>query len=98
MKFKNSIPYDILIRPTPNNAFIVEVGCVKLAYTGITTLIHDLTEYLENPGDVEKQYKDDIAKLDTIHLGPILPGIWGSSALERATVQMEAQQNTEEKQ
>jgi len=69
MKFKRSIPYDILIRPTPNEGFSVKVGCVKVVYSGITKLIQDLKEYLENPEEVEKQYNDDIVKLDRIHFG-----------------------------
>ena len=56
MKFKKSIPYDIKIQATPNNGFIVEVGCAKVAYSGWPELIRDLSEYFENPKEVEKQY------------------------------------------
>ena len=75
MKFKKSIPYDILIRPTPNQGFIVEVGCVTTVYVGWTNLLRDLTEYFENPEAIEKQYKHDIDSLGGVHLGPILPNL-----------------------
>ena len=58
MIFKKKIPYNILIRPTPNDGFIVEVGCAKFAYAGNEQLIRDLTAYFENPEAVEKQYDD----------------------------------------
>ena len=69
MKFNRLIPYDISIRATPNHGFIVDVGCVKLVYTGYTQLIRDLSEYLENPEGVEKQYNMDIRSASTIHIG-----------------------------
>lgn len=69
MKFKRSIPYDILIEPTPNDGFIVKVGCVVAAYSNPTALLRDLGQYLENPEQVEKQYNLDIAKLGRVHIG-----------------------------
>jgi len=84
MKFKKQIPYDIMIRPTPNQGFIVEVGCVKVVYSGVSQLVRDLTVYLENPEDVEKQYNKDIVKLDRVHIGPGAP-IFSGSALARMT-------------
>ena len=70
MKFKKAIPYDIKIQATPNDGFIVEVGCIKVAYSDWPELIRDLSEYFENPKEVEKQYNDDIAKLPRGHIGP----------------------------
>ena len=75
MRFKRSIPYQILIDPTPNGGFIVTVGCAKFAYAGYTQLIRDLTAYFENPEDFEKQYNHDIAKLDRVHIGPFAPAL-----------------------
>lgn len=70
MKFKKAIPYDIKIQATPNNGFIVEVGCAKFAYAGNEQLIRDLTAYLLDPEGFEKQYNEDIAKLDRVHIRP----------------------------
>ena len=78
MKFSRSIPYDILIRATPNHGFIVEVGCAKFVYTGYTQLIRDLTEYFENPEAVEMRYNMDIQKPSSIHIGT-----YGSLAREQ---------------
>lgn len=75
MKFKRSIPYQILIDPTPNGGFIVTVGCVKVVYSDPTALLRDLTAYLQNPEDVEKQYNLDIGKLDRVHIGPFAPAL-----------------------
>ena len=83
MKFQKLIPHDITISPTPNGGFICTVGCVKVAYAGISRLIQDLTQYLENPEQIEKQYEHDIGKLDRIHLGPnspipVVPSLFGA--------------------
>ena len=80
MKFKKEIPYDILIKPTPNQGFIVEVGCVKVVYAGWTNLIQALTEYLSDPEGVEKQYKHDIDSLSRVQIGPYGP-VFSESAL-----------------
>lgn len=71
MKFKRSIPYKILIDPTPNGGFIVTIGCVKFAYAGHNQLFRDLAAYLENPEDFEKQYHHDISALDRVHIGNV---------------------------
>ena len=68
MKFKKLIPYDILIRPTPNQGFIVEVGCVKVVYTNKRKMFDDLVDYIDEPEKIEKQYNDEIAKLGRIHI------------------------------
>lgn len=75
MKFKKSIPYNILIRPTPNQGFIVEVGCVKVVYAGWTNLIQDLTEYFAEPEKVEKQYNKDIQNLSRVQVGAFAPSM-----------------------
>ena len=69
MKFKKAIPYDILIKATPNQGFVVEVGCVKMVYVGWTNLLRDLTEYFENPEMIEKQYNKDIQSLSRVRVG-----------------------------
>ena len=79
MKFKKAIPYDILIRPTPNEGFIVEVGCVKVVYAGWASLIQDLSEYLAEPEKFEKQYNNDIQSLSKIQMGS-----YGTSVLRQA--------------
>ena len=73
MKFKQSIRYDINIKPTPNNGFIVTVGCVQVAYSNFSSLVQDLTEYLADPDTIERQYMADIQKPDRVHLGPNAP-------------------------
>ena len=95
MKFKQSIPYDILISPTPNNGFICTCGCVKVVYSGITTLIHDLKEYLENPEDIEKQYNKDIGKLGRVHIGPIGPSVYGHTIRKQESEQQYQEVNHE---
>lgn len=95
MRFEKAIPYDILIRGTPNQGFIVEVGCVKVAYAQAETLLNDLTEYLKYPKEVEKQYNHDISSLGRVHIGPGAP-IFSATALSRMTDDMlEAQQRKE---
>lgn len=69
MKFKKSIPYQILIDPTPNNGFIVTCGCVKVAYSNFSSLLADLASYFANPEEIEKQYNVDIAALGRVHIG-----------------------------
>ena len=106
MKFKRSIPYQILIDPTPNGGFIVTVGCAKFPYHGYTQLIRDLTEYLENPVDVEKQYNMDIARLGRVHIGtvpditvtPYGPGspVFSATALSRMADDMVKNQERQE--
>jgi len=95
MKFKRSIPYQISIDPTPNGGFICKVGCATLAYAGYTKLIRDLTEYFENPVDVEKQYNDDVSKLGRVHIGSAAP-IFSSTGLTRMSDSMFAEQQGRE--
>jgi len=71
MKFEKAIPYDILIRATPNGGFEVEVGCVNVVYMSWTNLIRDLSEYFENPKEVEKQYNEYIVCLGSINIGRV---------------------------
>lgn len=83
MEFKRAIPYRITIDPTINGGFIVEVGCVKVAYASPEALIKDLAEYLKNPVEVEKEYKKSIKSLSQVQVGPMPTGIglnqqWGA--------------------
>lgn len=72
MKFKKQVPYDIMIRPTPNGAFIVEVGCVKVAYASREALLKDLEEYLTNPEEIEAEYNKDMRSTVHIAQGPTM--------------------------
>lgn len=87
MKFKKAIRYDILIRPTPNEGFIVEVGCVKVVYAGWASLIQDLSEYLAEPEKFEKQYNNDIQSLSKVQIGtygPSVPSIMAQAITREA--------------
>jgi len=60
MEFKKAISYEINISPTPNNGFIVKVGCATLAFSDWRDLINALTEYFKDPEGVEKEYQSKI--------------------------------------
>ena len=70
MEFKKAIPYDIVISASPNNGFLVKVGCVTLPYTDPEILGKDLAEYLKDPKAVEKQYNETVAPDPTMHYRP----------------------------
>lgn len=110
MEFKKSIPYPILISPTPNNGFIVSVGCVKAAYSNSRKMVLDLEEYLDDPEKVEKQYNADLKNLDRVAVGNIPnirggpyntasePSVWSSGSILRAVAKQEdgeVNENTE---
>jgi len=87
MKFKKSIPYEITITPTPNEGFILKVGCVTVVYAGWTNLIQDLTEYFAEPEKVEKQYNEDIQSLSRVQIGtygPSMPTLMNEAAIRQA--------------
>lgn len=56
MEFGKAINFDVIIRPSNNNGFIVEVGCGRFVYQSKNILLADLEEYLSNPKAIEKQY------------------------------------------
>jgi hypothetical protein len=60
MKRVRVIPHDVMISPSDNGWFIVQVGYVRLAYTSRTDLLQDLGEYLDNPEEVLKDWATDI--------------------------------------
>lgn len=41
-----------------DNGFIVEAGCMRLAFSNRTELAVELTRWLENPAKVEQEYTD----------------------------------------
>ena len=57
MKLRKRIERDIVIKPSANNGFIVEVGCVKLSYSDHYQMCRELAEYLSNPKKYEKAYR-----------------------------------------
>lgn len=95
MKFKKHMLYDILIRPTPNGGFIVEVGCAKMVYSNHGSLLQDLSLYLKDPEAMEKQYNQDISKLDRVHIGPIVPSIYGNVIRKQKSEQQYQEVNHE---
>lgn len=58
MVFGKSIPYDINIKPTMNNGFIVKAGCATLVFSDKEGLLQFLQEYLSDPKKVEKEYNE----------------------------------------
>ncbi len=60
MKLKKAIPYDIHIRASANNGFIVKMGCGEFVAETTSTLISDLTEFLLDPDKYVKDYNDKI--------------------------------------
>lgn len=110
MNFKKAIPYDIAIRPTPNGGFLVEVGCVKLAYSSAREMVLDLEEYLDDPEKVEIRYNMDIKALGRVHIRTIpdiivrpynenrTPPMWGNGSITREKASQEdgdTDENTE---
>ena len=58
MEFKQAVPHAVMIRPTMNQGFLVEVGCAHFAFGDTDTLLEALKEYLEDPEAVVKAYND----------------------------------------
>lgn len=58
MEFKKAIPYQISITASANNCYMVECGCVKLAFTEPKALTNALLEYLKDPEKAEKEYNE----------------------------------------
>ena len=56
MKFGKLINYGVTIHPTHNEGFIVKVGCAEFSFTNKNDLLIALEEYLDNPGEYEKEY------------------------------------------
>jgi len=56
MLFKKAIPFDIIIKPSANEGFIVQVGCCTAVYQDPKELIENLEEFLLSPDSVTKQY------------------------------------------
>ena len=72
MKLRKRIEREIVIKPSANNGFIVEVGCVKLSYSDHYQMCRELAEYLSNPEKYEKAYKP---------LSQPVSGVYGGSPL-----------------
>ena len=54
MKLGKAINYEILIKPTSNQGFIVQVGCKQFCFEGRNNLIRALNKYLQDPEQLEK--------------------------------------------
>lgn len=48
-------PHQITIHAV-TNGFVVTVGCKTFVFGSVTALVTDLKRYLENPGQVEKEF------------------------------------------
>ena len=60
MKIGKVSDYDITIEMSHNKGFIVRVGCGTFVAESIKVLLHDLGEYLEDPGKFMKLYGETI--------------------------------------
>ena len=58
MKLRKRIERNVVIKPSANNGFIVEVGCVKLAYSDHHQMCRDLADYLSDPKKFEKMHSE----------------------------------------
>ena len=58
MQLGKAIKYNILIEPSGNNGFIVTVGCGRFAFQNPKGLLSCLTEYLNNPEELERAYNE----------------------------------------
>jgi len=56
MQLGKAIKHNILIEPSGNNGFIITVGCGRFAFQNPKGLLSCLTEYLNNPEELEKMY------------------------------------------
>ena len=56
IEFKKAIPYDIKIRASHNNGFIVKVGCSETVFADKQSLISAIEAYLNDPEGMEKVY------------------------------------------
>ena len=56
MNFGRVINHSIVIKPSANNGFSVEVGCCCVVYIDKIALIADLEEFLDNPKETETKY------------------------------------------
>ena len=62
MKLKKAIPYDILIRPSANNGFIVKIGCGEFVAETKSTLKEGLNDYLDDPDKYVQDYNKNMAE------------------------------------
>jgi len=56
MKLGKVIQHDIHIIPTDNFGFRTKVGCGRFAFSNKEDMVKALTEYLDNPEELEKAY------------------------------------------
>ena len=60
MEFGRVIRYSILIEPTYNKGFIVQVGCGKFVFSNKEDLKEAFNEYIDNPKELEERYDKTI--------------------------------------
>jgi len=56
MEFGREIKYAILIEPTDNKGFNVQVGCGKFAFSNKKDLKEAFDEFIDDPEGFEKKY------------------------------------------
>ena len=50
------IKYNVVIQPTSNYGFVVDVGCGKFAFESKKSLIEAFSDFLDHPQDAENEY------------------------------------------
>ena len=71
---------DITIRQCVNGGWILQIGCAKLPYSDITTMLSAIKKYTKDPDKLEKEYN----KLNGYIHGPEETQHWGTSTYESA--------------
>lgn len=60
MELGRLINHDIIIRPSDNKGFIINVGCGKFTANNESMLLNCLGAYLSDPEKKEKEYNEKI--------------------------------------
>ena len=67
MEFGKKIKYDIIIKASGNNGFIVTVGCGQFVFPDKESLLRGLDYYLSNPDRCEQAYNENCAFGPPVH-------------------------------
>ena len=62
MEFGYVTQHSVLVRPTGNKGFIVEVGCREFAFTRAVDLLDALTYFFMDPKRAEKEFFEAVGK------------------------------------
>jgi len=60
MDFGKAVPYDINIKPSNNNGFIVHCGCGVFVFNDLDEMIACIRDFIENPTDMENLYNKSV--------------------------------------